>query len=183
MKGRLLILLLACSGCKTLQIPHESSCQALDSYLSSLGQIPESHQFRFNLTILSGKKSYSFQTVLEVTDRKIAMVALNPLGGRAFWCIYEAASFTQGGALIPRIHMGAKPLFADVLFSICDYSPTNNQWSVRDSPIELDRSLYYKGDLMTQIVQRQNQSYLMVKNHFFHYTIKLDSISKGVVLR
>ena len=181
MKGHLLVLLLACSGCKTLQIPHESSCLALDSYLSSLDQIPESQQVRFNLSILSGKKPYSFQTVLEVTDRKITMVALNPLGGRAFWCIYEAASFEQGGALASRIHMGPKPLFADVLFTICNYSPTNTQWSVRDSPIELDRSLFYNGDLMTQIVQRQNQPYLMVKNHFFHYTIKLDSISRGAL--
>ena len=181
MKGHLLVLLLACSGCKTLQIPHESSCLALDSYLSSLDQIPESQQVRFNLSILSGKKSYSFQTVLEVTDRKITMVALNPLGGRAFWCIYEAASFEQGGALASRIHMRPKPLLADVLFTICNYSPTNTQWSVRDSPIELDRSLFYNGDLMTQIVQRQNQPYLMVKNHFFHYTIKLDSISRGAL--
>jgi len=181
MKAYLLVLLLACSGCKTLHISQESHYLASDLFLSSLEQISESQQVRFNLTILNGKKSHTFQTVLEITDSKIAMVALNPLGGRAFWCVYEAASFSQGGALVSRIHMGVKPLFVDVLFTLCNYSPASAQWSVRDASLELDRTLYYNGDVMTQIVQNQNPSKFIVKNHHYHYTVKLDSISKGVL--
>jgi len=181
MKGHLLVLLLVCSGCKTLHIRHESPYLASDLFLSSLEQISESQQVRFNLTIFSGKKSNTFQTVLEITDSTIAMVALNPLGGRAFWCVYEAATFRQGGALASRIHMGVKPLFVDVLFTLCNYSPASAQWSVRDASLELDRTLYYNGDVMTQIVQNQNPFNLTVKNYHYHYTVKLDSISKGVL--